>query len=249
MNIKLFEKRILFEDNHIIIINKEASEIVQGDKTGDKPLSEITKEYIKIKYKKPGNVFMGVVHRIDRPVSGAVIFAKTGKALSRLNELIKNNEINKSYWAVVAERPPQMKEKLVHFLRKNAKQNKSYPVRENDRDAKRAELNYELIGTSNDYFLLEIDLVTGRHHQVRAQLATINCRIKGDLKYGAPRSNKDASIHLHARKISFIHPVKKEKIEVVAPVPNDPLWKYFEENLSPLKKPLTNKKKPRKIKK
>ncbi len=249
MNIKLFEKRILFEDNHIIIINKEASEIVQGDKTGDKPLSEITKEYIKIKYKKPGNVFMGVVHRIDRPVSGAVIFAKTGKALSRLNELIKKNEISKSYWAVVAERPPQMKEKLVHYLRKNAKQNKSYPVRENDRDAKRAELNYELIGTSNDYYLLEINLITGRHHQVRAQLATINCRIRGDLKYGAPRSNKDASIHLHARKISFIHPVKKEKIEVVAPVPNDPLWKYFEENLSPSKKTTINKRKQRKISK
>ena len=153
-----------------------------------------TKEYIKIKYKKPGNVFMGVVHRIDRPVSGAVIFAKTGKALSRLNELIKKNEINKTYWAVVAERPPQMKENLVHYLRKNAKQNKSYPVKENDRDAKRAELNYKLIGKSNDYYLLEIDLITGRHHQVRAQLATINCRIKGDLKYGSPRSNKDASI-------------------------------------------------------
>lgn len=249
MNIKSFEKRILFEDNHIIIVNKEASEIVQGDKTGDKPLSELTQEYIRIKYKKPGNVFLGVVHRIDRPVSGAVIFAKTGKALSRLNELIKKNEIHKTYWAVVGERPPQMKEKLVHYLRKNAKQNKSYPVKETDREAKRAELNYELIGTSNDYFLLEIDLITGRHHQIRAQLATIKCRIRGDLKYGAPRSNIDSSIHLHARSISFIHPVKKEKLEVVAPVPNDPLWQYFEENLAPIKKTKPNKKKPHKFRK
>jgi len=218
---------ILFEDNHIIIINKRPSDIVQGDKTGDSNLTDIVKEYIKKKYNKPGNVFLGLVHRIDRPVSGAVIFARTSKALTRLNEMLKSHEIKKTYWAVVKNKPPEWKACLIDYLIKNEKQNKTYVSEANHKNAVRAELNYALLAKSDHYYLLEIDLVTGRHHQIRAQLANIGCPVKGDLKYGFDRSNKDASIHLHSRKIEMQHPVKKETLEVVAPPPDDPVWNYF----------------------
>lgn len=223
---------VLYEDNHIIIVNKNSSEIVQGDKTGDKPLSEIVKDWLKEKYQKPGNVFCGVTHRLDRPVSGIVIFAKTSKALSRLNEMFKNKEIKKTYWAIVKNNPPKMEDTLVNHLIKNEKQNKSYAYDTEKPNTKKAILHYKLLAKSDKYNLLEIDLQTGRHHQIRCQLANIGCTIKGDLKYGADRSNTDGGISLHSRKVSFIHPVSKEIIEVTAPVPNDNLWKNFERQLS-----------------
>lgn len=226
-----FVSRILYEDNHLIVINKLASEIVQGDKTGDMPMSDLVKAYIAKKYNKPGNVFLGVVHRIDRPVSGAVIFARTSKALSRLNAMLQSRELQKKYWAVVKNEPPTEKDTLVHFLQKNEKQNKSYVVEEGSKNCKRAELQYNLISRSKDYRLLEIELITGRHHQVRTQLAALGCPIKGDLKYGFDRSNHDASIHLHARKLTFRHPVGEEIINIVAPVPEDNLWKFFEKEV------------------
>lgn len=218
---------VVYEDNHIIIVNKTASEIVQGDKTGDVPLSETVKQYLKEKYAKPSNVFLGVVHRLDRPVSGLVLFAKTSKALSRLNEMFKANEVKKTYWAVVKNRPPQEEGELVHYLVRNEKQNKSYASDTEKPGSKRAVLHYRLIGASQNYYLLEIDLKTGRHHQIRCQLARMGCPIKGDLKYGFPRSNPDGSICLHARFVRFIHPVSKELIEVEAPVPTDNLWNGF----------------------
>ncbi len=220
--------RILYEDNHMLVVNKLPSEIVQGDKTGDLPMSDLLKAYIAQKYSKSGNVFLGVVHRIDRPVSGAVAFARTSKALTRLNEMLKNHELQKKYWAVVKKLPEQEQGTLVHYLQKNEKQNKSYPVAENTPGAKRAELNYLVLGRSRDYFLLEVELITGRHHQVRSQLSALGCPIRGDLKYGFDRSNPNGSIHLHARNITFLHPVKKEKITLTAPVPDDPLWNFFE---------------------
>lgn len=223
---------VLYEDNHIIIVNKNTSEIVQGDKTGDKPLSEIVKEWLKEKYNKPGNVFCGVTHRLDRPVSGIVIFAKTSKALSRLNEMFKNKEIKKLYWAIVKQTPKQEEATLIDYLIKNEKQNKSYAYNIEKPNSKKAILHYKLISKSDNYNLLEVDLETGRHHQIRCQLANIRCPIKGDLKYGAERSNPDGGISLHARKVNFIHPVSKELIEVTAPVPNDNLWKSFEEKLN-----------------
>ena len=220
--------RILFEDNHLVIINKQASEIVQGDKTGDTPLSEYVKAYIAQKYNKPGRVFLGVVHRIDRPVSGAVMFARTSKSLARINNMLREGQVQKKYWAVVASKPPNDSGHLVHFLKKNEKQNKSYPQKEGTAGARRAELKYKLIATSDRYYLLEVELLTGRHHQIRAQLAAIGCPIKGDLKYGFDRSNKDGSIHLHARSVKFVHPVSKENLHITAPVPgNDALWKSF----------------------
>lgn len=222
---------VLYEDNHIIIVNKTVSEIVQGDKTGDKPLSEIVKEYLKEKYNKPGNVFCGVTHRLDRPTSGIVVFAKTSKALSRLNDMFKNKEISKTYWAVVKEVPKQMEATLRHYLVRNEKQNKSYAYDSEKPNSKLAVLHYKLIARSDKYNLLEIDLETGRHHQIRCQLAKIDCPIKGDLKYGADRSNPDGGISLHARKISFIHPVSKESVEIIAPVPDDNLWKALEKNV------------------
>lgn len=225
-------QRILFEDNHLIVVNKLPSEIVQGDKTGDKPLSETVKNYIKEKYQKPGNVFTGVIHRIDRPVSGAVIFARTGKALTRMNELVKQRGMKKIYWAIVQQRPEEPKAELKHFLVRNRKKNKSFTYNKQVSDSKEGILRYSTIGESENYYLLEIELITGRHHQIRAQLAAIGCPIKGDLKYGSPRSNKDASISLHARSIEFVHPVKKEKTKVVATPPPDPLWNYFVENFS-----------------
>ncbi len=220
--------RILYEDNHLIVVNKLPSEIVQGDKTGDTPLSDLARKYIADKYNKPGNVFLGVVHRLDRPVSGAVIFARTSKALGRLNEMLQKREMQKKYWAVVKNKPPYKNGKLIHFLKKNEKQNKSYVVKNGTEGSKKAELSYKVLDESQNYYLLEADLITGRHHQVRAQLSAIGCPIKGDLKYGFDRSNKNASIHLHARQLSFLHPVKKTRINIVAPLPDDVLWNLFE---------------------
>jgi 23S rRNA pseudouridine1911/1915/1917 synthase len=221
---EIISQSVLYEDNHIIIINKLPSQIVQGDKTGDIPLAELLKSYIKKKYNKPGEVFLGVVHRLDRPVSGAVIFARTSKALSRLNLSLKNHEIRKTYWAVVGNEPTAHEETLVNQLVRNEGQNKTYVINEKRPNSQLAELHYKLIARSDRYFLLEIDLMTGRHHQIRAQLSAINCPIKGDLKYGAPRSNANGSIHLHARKIEFIHPVSKSLISVVASPPADAVW-------------------------
>ena len=219
--------RVLYEDNHLLIINKKPSEIVQGDKTGDVPLSETVKEYLRVKYNKPGNVYIGVVHRVDRPVSGCVIFAKTDKALSRMNKLIHDRQIRKFYWVVVKNKPPKDTDHIIHYLLKNEKQNKSYSVKPDAKGALKAELEYNVIGKSDNYFLLEVELFTGRHHQIRAQLAEIGCPVKGDLKYGFPRSNPDASIHLHARKVEFIHPVKNEKVSVIALPPDESVWNYF----------------------
>ncbi len=215
---------VLYEDNHLVVVNKAPGEIVQGDKTGDKPLSEEVKEYLKVKYNKPGNVFCGVTHRLDRPTSGIVVFAKTSKALSRLNAMFKNNEIDKTYWAVVKKLPEKTEATLTHYLIKNERTNKSTAYDVEKPNTKKSVLHYKVIGQSQNYNLLEVDLETGRHHQIRCQLSKIGSPIKGDLKYGAERSNPDGSISLHARKIAFIHPVSKEKIEVVAPTPDDVLW-------------------------
>lgn len=224
---KLQEENILYEDNHLIIINKLPSQIVQGDKTGDKPLSDLVKEYLKTKFNKSGEVFLGVVHRLDRPVSGAVIFARTSKSLARINLLIKNREIKKTYWAVVKNRPPKENDILINFLRRDEARNKTFLASENTKNAQRASLIYTLIASSENYFLLQIDLQTGRHHQIRSQLAGIGCPIKGDLKYGFPRSNSDGSIHLHARKLEFIHPVSKILVSIHADPPKDPIWNCF----------------------
>lgn len=219
---------ILYEDNHVIVVNKKSSDIVQGDKTGDATLPDAIKSYLKEKYNKPGNVFCGVVHRLDRPTSGAVIFARTSKALERLNKQFREKETDKVYWAIVDKKPESRSGKLVHYLRKNENQNKSYVTNESSTGAKQAVLNYTYLRSSDKFHLLEIALETGRHHQIRVQLATINCHIKGDLKYGAKRSNEDGSICLHARKISFNHPTTNQLIEVIAPLPPDTLWQFFE---------------------
>lgn len=219
---------VVYEDNHIIIVNKSSSEIVQGDKTGDTPLSDRVKQYIKEKYNKPGDVFLGVVHRLDRPVSGLVMFARTSKALVRLNEMFKNGEVQKTYWAIVKACPTETEGDLVHYLVRNEKQNKSYAYDQEVKGSKKALLHYKLIGRSQNYCLLEVNLMTGRHHQIRCQLAKIGSPIKGDLKYGFSRSNPDGSISLHARKISFVHPVSKKKIELEAAVPENNLWKTIE---------------------
>lgn len=219
---------VVYEDNHIIVVNKTVSEIVQGDKTGDTPLSETVKQYLKEKYAKPGNVFLGVVHRLDRPVSGLVMFAKTGKALERLNEMFRKGEVKKTYWAIVRQRPELEEAELVNYLVRNEKQNKSYAYDKEVKNAKKAVLHYCLIGCSQNYFLLEVDLKTGRHHQIRCQLAKMGCPIKGDLKYGFPRSNPDGGISLHARRVRFVHPVSKALIDLTAPLPDDGLWRCFE---------------------
>ncbi len=219
---------VLYEDNHLIIVNKASGEIVQGDKTGDSPLSETIKQWLKEKYNKPGNVFCGVTHRLDRPVTGIVVFAKTSKALSRLNEMFKNKEVKKTYWAIVKNKPKSDEAELQNYLVRNEKQNKSYAYDQEKPNSKLAVLHYKLIGNSDKYYLLEVDLQTGRHHQIRSQLSKMGSPIKGDLKYGFDRSNPDGSISLHARSISFIHPVSKELVEVTAPVPNDTLWKVME---------------------
>jgi len=216
--------QILHEDNHIIVINKRVGDIVQGDKTGDKPLSDIVKEYIKEKYNKPGDVFLGVIHRLDRPTTGIVVFARTSKALTRMNELFSNRETAKTYWAVVKNKPQKSEDKLIHYIKRNEKNNTSKAYIKEIPDSKTASLDYKIIKELNNYFALEINLHTGRHHQIRAQLQAINCSIKGDLKYGADRSNPDGGIHLHARKLVFIHPVNKDKITITAPVPDDVVW-------------------------
>jgi len=216
---------VLFEDNHIVIVNKKTGDITQGDKTGDKPLSDVVKEYIKEKYNKPGEVFLGVVHRLDRPTSGIIIFARTSKALERLNKMLREKTIKKTYWAVVKNQPKKQSDTLTNFLKKNPKNNKSTAYPKEIDGSKKAILHYNTIKKLDNYWLLEIDLETGRHHQIRTQLSTIGSPIKGDLKYGFNRSNKDGSIHLHARKIHFTHPVSKEIINITAPVPNDIIWK------------------------
>lgn len=219
---------VVYEDNHIIIVNKRSGEIVQGDKTGDKPLSETVKAYIKEAYHKPGNVFLGVVHRLDRPVSGLVVFARTSKALSRLNEMFRVGDVHKTYWAIVKDKPAVEEGTLTHWLVRNEKQNKSYAYDREVPRSKKAVLHYRLIGCTDRYSLLEIQLMTGRHHQIRCQLARMGCPIKGDLKYGAPRSNPDGSISLLARKVELVHPVSKEPVSVVAPVPDDNLWQAIQ---------------------
>ncbi|GAA3554225.1 RluA family pseudouridine synthase [Snuella lapsa] len=216
--------QVLYEDNHIIVVNKRAGDIVQGDKTGDKPLSDIVKEFLKEKYNKAGNVYLGVVHRLDRPTTGIVVFAKTSKALPRLNKLFADKEAKKTYWAIVKNTPKKEYGTLTHWLRKNPKNNKSMAFEKEVNNSKKAILHYKLTKQLNNYFLLEINLETGRHHQIRSQLSSIGCPIKGDLKYGFDRSNTDASIHLHARQITFMHPVKKEPIAITAPLPKDALW-------------------------
>ena len=216
--------RVVYEDNHIIIVYKESGEIVQGDKTGDTPLSDIVKDYIKEKYQKPGNVFLGVVHRLDRPVSGLVVFARTSKALSRLNEMFRNGEVHKTYWAITKNMPAIEEGRLEHWLVPNEKQNKSYAYTKEKPGAKKAVLEYKMIGRTDNYSLLEVRLLTGRHHQIRCQLAAMGCPIKGDLKYGAQRSNPDGSISLLSHRVEFVHPVSKERIDVTSPVPSDNLW-------------------------
>jgi 23S rRNA pseudouridine1911/1915/1917 synthase len=216
--------QVLFEDNHIIIVNKRAGDIVQGDKTGDTPLSDIVKQYIKEKYHKPGDVFLGVVHRLDRPTTGIIIFARTSKALERLNKMLREKQVQKTYWAVVKNQPVKEKDTLINFLKKNPKNNKSTVFNTFAEGSKKAILHYTTLKRLDNYSLLEIDLETGRHHQIRAQLSAIGSPIKGDLKYGFNRSNKDGSIHLHARKIQFIHPVKKENVTLIASPPSDAIW-------------------------
>ncbi len=215
---------VIYEDNHLIAVNKTCNEIVQGDKTGDTPLSDMLKAWLKEKYCKPGNVFVGVTHRLDRPVSGVVLFAKTSKALPRMNDMFRNGEVKKTYWAIVKNRPLQEEGDLVHWLVRNEKQNKSFAYTSEKPDSKKAVLHYKLIAISDNYCLLEVDLKTGRHHQIRCQLAKMGCPIKGDLKYGADRSNKDGGISLHSRSAEFIHPVSKQPVRIVAPVPDDNLW-------------------------
>lgn len=223
---------VLYEDNHLIVINKRASEIVQGDKTGDEPLVEKVREYIRTKYEKPGNVFCGLVHRLDRPTSGVLVFARTSKSLERMNKLFAEQHPDKTYWAVVEKAPKQPNGALKHYLTRNEKQNKSYASDVAKTGSKEARLSYKQLLQSDRYTLLEIALETGRHHQIRAQLATIGCVIKGDLKYGAKRSNPDGSIHLHARSLRFKHPTREEEITIVAPVPSEPLWQWFEKQIS-----------------
>ncbi len=216
--------QILHEDNHIIVINKRVGDIVQGDKTGDQPLSEVVKEFLKQKYNKPGDVYLGVVHRLDRPTTGILVFAKTSKALTRLNESFKNRETQKTYWAIVKNNPPQLEGNLVHFLKRNPKNNTSKAHTKEVPESKKASLSYKIVTKLDNYYALEIELHTGRHHQIRAQLAAIGCPIKGDLKYGFDRSNKDGGIHLHAKSLQFIHPVTKININLTAPFPNDSIW-------------------------
>ena len=215
---------ILYEDNHIIIVNKAVGEIVQGDKTGDKPLSDIVADYLKEKYNKPGAAFVGVPHRLDRPTSGVVVLAKTSKALERLNDMFRRGDVEKTYWAIVGNRPAEEAAELTHWLVRNEQQNKSYAYDRERPGAKQAILDYRLLVSLTNYHLLEVELKTGRHHQIRCQLAKIGCPIKGDLKYGAPRSNPDGSISLHARRVRFVHPVSHIDIDVTAPVPDNSLW-------------------------
>ncbi len=221
---------ILYEDNHLIIVNKRCGEIVQADKTGDIPLEQAIKDYLKNKYGKPGEVFLGVTHRVDRPVSGIVVFARTSKALTRINQMFQNKAVQKTYWAIVKELPPEESGTLTDYIWRNTRTNRSYCYSEEHPGAKKAVLHYRHLASSENYHLLEIDLETGRHHQIRCQLTTVGCPIRGDLKYGYPRSNPDGGISLHARRIRFKHPVKDEEINLTAPLPDDNLWKAFEKN-------------------
>ena len=220
--------QILHEDNHLIVVNKRVGDIAQGDNSGDKPLPDIVKEYLKEKYNKPGDVFLGVVHRLDRPTTGIVVFAKTSKALTRMNDLFSSRETQKTYWAVVKNKPPKEEDTLVHYIKRNQQNNTSKAHSKEVPESKKASLHYKIINELDNYFALEIELHTGRHHQIRAQLQAIGCSIKGDLKYGFDRSNPDGGIHLHARKLSFIHPVSKEQISIIAPVPQNVIWKSIE---------------------
>lgn len=216
--------QILYEDNHLIAVNKRVGDIVQGDSTGDQPLNEVIKKYIAEKYNKPGAVYLGVVHRLDRPTTGVVLFAKTSKALSRLNKMFKERETSKTYWAIVKNHPPLESDTITHYLKRNTKQNKSYAYDKEVPNSKKAILKYEVLKKLKNYYLLEIELFTGRHHQIRSQLSVLKCPIKGDLKYGFDRSNPDGGIHLHARSLSLTHPVKKERIDIIAPTPFETLW-------------------------
>lgn len=222
---------VLYEDNHLLIVNKPAGVLVQPDKKGDRALEEILKDYIKQKYNKPGEVFLGVCHRIDRPVSGVVVFARTSKALIRMNELFKGRDVHKTYWAVVENQPKETEGTLINWMKKDEQKNLSRAYDKEVSGSSRCELHYRLLDASDKYFLLEVNPVTGRHHQIRVQLSKIGCSIKGDIKYGAKRTNKDGSIHLHARKIEFIHPVKNEPLTITAPVPDEVIWKFFEKQL------------------
>lgn len=224
--------KVVYEDNHVIIVHKESGEIVQGDKTGDKPLSETVKDYIRDKYHKPGNVFLGVVHRLDRPVAGLVVFARTSKALSRLNEMFRKGEVHKTYWAITKNAPAEPEGTLVNWIVRNEKQNKSYVYDKEVPNAKRAELKYRVIAHTENYHLIEVNLLTGRHHQIRCQLAHMGCAIKGDLKYGAPRSNPDGSISLLSREVAFIHPVSKKEIKAESLIPDDRLWRDIAEEVT-----------------
>lgn len=228
LNMKIISNKdnlqILHEDNHLIIVNKRVGDIVQGDKTGDQPLSEIVKEYLKTKYNKPGDVFLGVVHRLDRPTTGIVVFARTSKALERMNTLFSNRETQKTYWAIVKNKPLKPAETLTHYLKRNPKNNTSKAFNKEVPESKKAILDYQIIKELNHFYALEINLHTGRHHQIRAQLSAIGCPIKGDLKYGFDRSNPDGGIHLHARQLIFTHPVTKNELKIIAPVPHDNLW-------------------------
>lgn len=221
------QKDVLFEDNHLVVVNKESGELVQADRTGDETLADSVKEYIRIKYKKPGDVFLGVIHRIDRPVSGAVIFARTSKALERMNKLFRDREVKKTYWALVTHRPPQVEETLTHWIRKNTKINKAVAANKPGKGAQKAVLSYRLAGRIADYYLLEIRPETGRPHQIRVQLAKIGCPIAGDVKYGSDRPARDGGIYLHAREVEFVHPVRNEPVRVTAGVPDDQVWRMF----------------------
>jgi len=225
----MISSRILYEDNHLIAINKKSSEIVQGDKTGDKTLPDYIKEYLKTKFNKPGNVFCGVIHRLDRPTSGVLLFARTSKGLSRMNKQFKDKAIKKTYWAILENRPEKESDTLVHFLKKNEKQNKSYVSDKNTKGAKEAVLTYKLLASSDRFHLIEVHLKTGRHHQIRAQFSSMGCCVKGDLKYGAKRSNKDGSICLHSRALEFTHPTTQDVIKLKAPLPQNTFWQLFKQ--------------------
>jgi len=222
--LKQLPLQVLYEDNHLIAVNKRSGDIVQGDKTGDKPLNEIVADYLKVKYNKPGDAFVGTIHRIDRPVSGVVIFAKTSKALTRMNAQFQEKDVQKTYWAVVKNQPPHQFETVTHHLLRNRQKNKSFAYAHKYKDSKESSLKYEIIKRLDRYFLLEITPFTGRHHQIRVQLSTLGFPIKGDVKYGFDRTNSDASIHLHARKVRFEHPVTKESIEIIAKTPDEVIW-------------------------